>query len=137
MNILVVDDEWSVAASVKAVLKGMGHVVDVLHHGGDALARLIEWPDHYHVLITDHDMRRISGIELLEQLEGKLFGGKIVVMSGSMTDELAAQYRTLGAHKILTKPFHMSELHQAVEEVQPQEQCTAGFHPMDKSSATV
>ena len=85
MNILVVDDEWSVAASVEAVLKRVGHVVDVLHDSADALARLMEWPDHYHVLITDHDMRRISGIELLEQLEGKLFGGKIVVMSGSMT----------------------------------------------------
>ena len=120
MNILVVDDEWSVTASVKEVLKGMGHVVDVLHDGADALARLIEWPHHYHVLITDHQMKKVSGIELLEQFEGKLFGGKIVVMSGSLTEDLEAKYLSLGAHKILKKPFGVSELRQAVAEVQTQ-----------------
>jgi len=97
----------------------MGHVVDVLHDGADALTRLIEWPKHYHVLITDHEMPRLSGLELLQHLEGKLFGGKIVVMSGSMTDPLETQYKSLGAFKVIRKPFKVEELRLAVEEASP------------------
>ena len=119
LNILMVDDEWPDAASIKVVLKDMGCVVDELHDGEVALARLTEWPGHYHILIVDNSMKRISGLELLEQLNGKPFKGKVIVMSGYLTLELDVKYRSLGADKIIRKPFELAELCRAVEELRP------------------
>ncbi len=106
LNVLVVDDERSVAASVKAVLKNSGHIVDVLHDGEDALIRLTESPEHYHILITDHFNAQCFWTELLKQLHGKSFKGKILVLSGYLTLELEEQYRVYGVHKIYESPLN-------------------------------
>lgn len=117
MNILIVDDEKSVTASIEMVLKRSGHMVDVLYDGDDALARLEELPAKYEVLITDHFMRRLSGLQLLQGLRGKPFKGRIIVLSGYLTNALEAEYRSLGAQRIIRKPFDLHELRTAVGEL--------------------
>jgi len=117
MNILVVDDDSANIVSIKVVLKSMGHTVEVLKDGADALTRLTEQPDHYHILITDHAMCNVSGQELLAQLKSTAFKGRIIVLSGYMTLELEAKYRELGADKIIRKPFDLDEMRNAVEEL--------------------
>jgi len=117
LNILIVDDEKSVTASIEMVLKRSGHTVDVLHDGDDALARLEELPAKYEVLITDHFMRRLSGLQLLQELREKPFKGRIIVLSGYLTNELEAECRSAGAHKIIRKPFDLHELRTAVGEL--------------------
>ena len=119
LNILVVDDELPVTESLRAVLKNAGHSVDAVHDGEDALARLREVPDHYQILITDHLMRKVSGLEFLVQLPLNGFHGKIIVLSGYLTLELDAKYRALGVDKIMKKPFDVEELRRAVEELRP------------------
>jgi len=117
LNILVVDDEKAVTSSVRVVLKALGHVVDVLHDGDEALEMLLESPDQYQILITDHHMCRLSGLQLLQGLQGGAFKGKVAVLSGYLTADLESQYRSLGADKILRKPFELDELRNAVEEL--------------------
>lgn len=122
LNILAVDDEKSITASIRFVLKRQGHTVDAVSDGADALARLAELPGHYDILITDHAMCKVSGLELLTLLPVNTFKGKIVVLSGYLTLELEAKYRSLGAHRIIRKPFELDELRQAVEELRPLQQ---------------
>ena len=119
MNILVVDDEKTVSDALKMLLKHLGHSVDVLDDVEEALSKLRKQPDHYHILITDHLMPKISGLELLEQLPRNTFKGEVIVISGYLTPEIEAKYRELGVATILQKPFKVGELRQAVEEMRP------------------
>ena len=119
LNILVVDDELPITESIRVILQNAGHSVDVVYDGEDALARLTELPDHYHILITDHMMKRVSGLEFLVELPVNVFKGRIIVLSGYLTPELDAKYRALGVDRIMRKPFNADELCQAVEELRP------------------
>src|SRR5438034_1247306 len=84
-NILVVDDEAAVGASINTLLKNSGCSVDVVRDGKDALSRLTDLPGHYDILITDHLMDKISGLEFLVQLPVNTFKGKIIVLSAYLT----------------------------------------------------
>jgi DNA-binding response OmpR family regulator len=121
LNILVVDDEKGVAATVEMVLRHLGHSVDVLHDGSDAYDRLKLFPHLYDVLITDHCMRNVSGLELVAQLRGTRFQGGIVVLSASLSQEMEEAYYSLGAGMVMQKPFEMAELRHAVEVLRPME----------------
>ena len=115
VNILAVDDETAVSTTIQIVLKRYGYSVDTLHNGQEALARLTGSPGRYQILITDHNMPEMTGIQLLQQLKPTDFRGKIIVLSGYLNLELEEQYRLLGADIILRKPFELHELRQAVE----------------------
>jgi YesN/AraC family two-component response regulator len=62
-------------------------------------------PGYYDILMTDHHMPNVNGLELVEHLRKNGFEGKIVVMSGSLTPELMQAYLNRRVHKILQKPF--------------------------------
>jgi DNA-binding response OmpR family regulator len=117
LNILVVDDEAPVTTSIKVALSGAGHFVDVLHDAAEALMRLAEFPNHYHILITDHLMSKISGMQFLLQLPVNAFKGKIIVLSAYLTPQLEKDFQRLGAERIMRKPFDADELRTAVEEL--------------------
>jgi two-component system response regulator YesN len=119
LNILAIDDEEVVTELINALFQRMGHSVDQLHNAQDALSRIKNSPDHYDILITDHLMHKVTGLELLSQLPKNSFKGKIIVISGYMTNELENEYRALGASKIIRKPFNIDELRKAVEELKP------------------
>jgi DNA-binding response OmpR family regulator len=116
---MVVDDEFPITASVKVLLKKAGHTVEVCHDGADALIKLRDAGERFQILITDHFMWKVSGVDLLEQLHTTKFKGRIIVLSGYLTMELEAKYRSLGAEQIVRKPFEPDELRQAVEALRP------------------
>jgi len=114
LNILVADDETSTTATVSIVLKRAGHHVDVVHDGSEALEVLKKAPDQYQVLITDHEMKTVSGLELVEKLHQTPFHGRIVVLSAYLSEDLESSYRTHGVNQFITKPFDLGELREAV-----------------------
>ena len=117
MTILLADDETSTTEPVSFVLRRSGHSVDVVHDGEDALSALKNNPDRYQILMTDHLMNKVSGLELVDKLRKTNFHGKIVVLSAFLTGELEASYRKFGANKFISKPFDLADLRNAVAEV--------------------
>ena len=117
LNILVVDDEKSVTTTVSYVLQRSGHTVDVAHDGEDALLRLTESLGHYQILITDHCMHKVSGLALVERLRETEFQGRILVISGCLSQRMKESYLALGVERILSKPFGAQELREAVGEL--------------------
>jgi len=117
MNILVVDDETSTIISVAFVLRHCGYTVDSVEDGEDALCRLKENLERYHILITDHAMMKVSGLQLVEQLRTTEFRGKIVVLSSHLTRDLRDSYEALGADRFISKPFDLIELRQTIEDL--------------------
>jgi CheY-like chemotaxis protein len=119
LNILVVDDELAVTSALKVLLSRFGHSVDVVHDGADALVRLRELPSHYQIVIVDHFMSKVTGVQFMVELPVNTFKGKIIVLSGYLNLELEAKYRALGVDRIMRKPFDVEELRQAVEKWKP------------------
>ncbi len=114
LNILVADDQLSVRHSLSFLLRFSGHSVELAVDGQEALAKVMEQPERFDLLITDNNMPRLSGLELVARLRSLAFRGKIMVLSAHLRDTQEA-YRALAVDMMLQKPFDIHELRRAVE----------------------
>ena len=106
-RILYADDIPELRALMSAVLAHEGYEVETVDGGSEALQRLREEQDHrgFDLLITDHQMPGINGLELVRQTRELHYPGKIVVFSSGLSDEINAQYREFAVDAILPKPI--------------------------------
>jgi DNA-binding response OmpR family regulator len=110
MNILLAEDERSVAFSIVFALKLDGHNVQIVADGRQALASIDVEPDRFGLLITDHSMPGMTGVELIQRLRQESFRGKIMVLSAHLSAENRAAYETLAVDAMVSKPFDVHEL---------------------------
>jgi DNA-binding response OmpR family regulator len=115
LNILAVEDETALAQLLALVLGGPNCKVATASNGERALAKIAAAKRPFDVVITDHLMPRVSGLELVRQLRGKNFGGKIVVLSAHLGQDNVAAYELLGVDMMISKPFDVDELRQAID----------------------
>ena len=104
------EDDPTICLIVPMILRRLGHEVDVVADGKQAITEFTAKPDHYDILLTDHDMPLVTGLELVKYLRANGFEGKIIVMSGSLTDDLMHAYLGKRVDKILQKPFTLEML---------------------------
>ncbi len=115
LRILTVEDETAVARLLALVLCGPNCKVTSAANGREALLRIAASSQPYDIVITDHQMPGITGLELVRQLRAQDFAGKIVVLSAFLNEENVRAYQALGVDLMLAKPFDMDELRQAIE----------------------
>ncbi len=115
MNILAVEDETAVAQLLALVLGGPNCKVATASNGEKALAKIAAAKNPFDLVITDHLMPRVSGLELVRQLRGKNFGGKIVVLSAHLGEDNVTAYQLLGVDMMISKPFDVEELRHTIE----------------------
>jgi CheY-like chemotaxis protein len=116
LNILAVDDEPSVTSSLFWALRPLGHTVEAVNDGEQALAKLATNPT-INLLITDHSMPRMSGLELVRRLRETGYNEKILVLSAHLSQQNRAAYDSLGVNAMLPKPFDVDALRQVVDEL--------------------
>ncbi len=110
LSILVVDDDALVLGNTAARLEDLGHKVTVASSGHDALSLLAR--DVVDVLVTDHAMPGMTGLQLADRARALHPGLPVLVVSGYA--ELPAQ----GAgYPRLAKPFTQAALARAVDDV--------------------
>ena len=114
LRILLAEDERSVAFSIAFALKIDGHKVQVVADGRQALASIGVEPDGFDLLITDHSMPGMNGVELIQQLREKSFRGKLMVLSAHLSAEIRAAYEALAVDAMVSKPFDVHELRATV-----------------------
>jgi CheY-like chemotaxis protein len=110
LNILVVDDESGTRTALSTVLRLQGHNTQFAADGDEALALFENAPEPFDLIITDHMMARVSGLDLVRSLRKKGFHGDIVVLTayaGSIEEE---EYKRLEVAGIMGKPFDLAEL---------------------------
>jgi DNA-binding response OmpR family regulator len=117
LNILLAEDERPVAFSVSFALKADGHKIEIVSDGEDALSELTRKPDVFDVLITDHSMPRMNGIELVKRLRETAFRGRIVVLSAHLSEEHRAAYLALGVETMIPKPFDVHQLRAIIRRI--------------------
>jgi two-component system response regulator YesN len=116
-NILIADDERLVTRSLGCLIKSLGYCVEVADDGDAAFDKIQRAPWRYQLLITDHSMMTMGGLELVERLNQLGYPGKIVVYSGFLSRKEAETYRALGVQRILIKPATQAEMHKVIQEL--------------------
>jgi DNA-binding response OmpR family regulator len=114
MQILVVEDEKAIAHMIAMVLGGPASKVVRARSGWEALIKIGATSKPFDVVITDHRMPRMTGLELVRQLLKQDFGGKILVLSAHLADEDIQAYEDLNVDMMMSKPFDFDELQQAM-----------------------
>ena len=114
MQILVVEDEKAVAHMIAMVLGGPAAKVVKARNGWEALIKVGATARPFDVVITDHRMPRMGGLQLVHQLRAQNFGGKILVLSAHLSDEDIRAYEELNVDMMMSKPFDFDELQQAM-----------------------
>ena len=110
LRVLYADDMRELRQLLEVVLGRDGHKVESVHDGNLALDLLRPDPTAYDVVITDHHMPTVSGLELVAKLRAMNYTGRIVVFSSELSEEVDAMYRHYKVDFILPKPVFPSEL---------------------------
>jgi chemotaxis protein histidine kinase CheA/ActR/RegA family two-component response regulator len=108
--VLVVDDSISVRRVAARHLSALGFEVDEVSDGVEAIQKLRSRP--YRLVLTDLEMPRMDGFELLAQLErmGSLSATPVVVTSTRSDPETRRRVLALGAAAFVAKPLEPGEL---------------------------
>lgn len=112
---VVVDDEVGVLRSVEKCLRGMGLDVIAFDSPEDALVAC--WNEDVSLVVSDKVMPSMDGLELVKDLRRGGYGGRILIMSGSLKEGEAGKLREAGVDGIISKPFSVQEFVAAVEQV--------------------
>ena len=110
LRVLYADDMRELRQLMEIVLGRDGHKVDSVADGHLALEMVRKDITAYDVVITDHHMPTISGLELVVQLRALKFPGKIIVFSSELCTEVDEGYRRHKVDHILPKPIFPSDL---------------------------
>lgn len=108
-RVLVVDDDPLIVEAVSALLRHEGFAVDAMTDSTLALARLAAEPAMFDVLVSDHDMPLLCGSELIDRARAAGFRGKVILHSGSVAGNDAAE-KVRRADAVLEKPFGVRTL---------------------------
>jgi two-component system, chemotaxis family, chemotaxis protein CheY len=109
-RVLYADDMRELRQLLEIVLGRDGHKVESVHDGKLALEMLKKDLTAYDVVITDHHMPNISGLEIVAELRAMKYPGRIIVFSSELSTEVDASYRRHKVDHILPKPIFPSDL---------------------------
>ena len=115
LKILAVEDETAVAQLLALVLCGPTCRVTTACNGAQALKKIATATTPFDVVITDHQMPQVTGLELVRELRAHHFSGKIAVLSAHLNDQNIHAYEDLNVDLMLSKPFDVDELRHAID----------------------
>jgi chemosensory pili system protein ChpA (sensor histidine kinase/response regulator) len=120
-RVLLVDDSLSVRKFVGQMLERAGLAVTTANDGADALARLGD--ASVGVIVTDLEMPRVNGYELIEAIRRRpaLRELPVVVLTTRAGDKHASLARRLGVRHYVTKPVEEDAFVRLVQSLLPSE----------------
>jgi len=114
--ILLIEDEESVRSATVASLEALGVSDVVTAVDGDSGLKLV-YDRRPAIVLVDLLMPGTDGFGVLQgikQLPRRRRPGRVIVMSG-IDDPIVEQgIYQLGADRVLSKPYHLSDLHEAL-----------------------
>lgn len=118
IRLLLVEDQKNVQDMMVSMLERMGYDVFVCNDGLEGLGLLRDEPETFDVVISDHNMPNMTGLEMIQQVS--LFAPDLpfILLSGYSEQEL---HDIMGAHKaikaIMRKPAQKDVLKAKIEEI--------------------
>ena len=120
-RILVVDDDSSIRRMSTEALVRYGYSVDAAEDGAAAWDALNS--KSYHLLITDNNMPKVSGVELLHKVHGARMGLPVIMATGTLPEVELPRSPLLQPPVILLKPYSIAMLLCMVRDVLQAAQC--------------
>lgn len=117
LRILIADDDESVLDMLRAFLERK-HQVALVTNGVEALEKLKE--EHFDMVLSDVDMPRMSGIDLLKAVRRLYPNVAVVIMTGLPGVEAAVEALKVGAVDYLSKPFDLHGLAEIIGRISAQ-----------------
>ncbi len=93
-RVFVVDDEEDIRLALRVMLQGQGWTVEEASSGDEALDRCRE--GEVDILVLDHKMPGLSGMEVARILRSEGFRRPIVLYSAYLTPEIEGEAESLG-----------------------------------------
>ncbi len=112
-RILVVEDDATVRTLVHRILVNTGYHVDCAVNGEEGWEALRQYP--YDLMITDHEMPLLTGLDLIARLRHAAFSLPVILMSGAVVTASLANLDENQPSVFLQKPFSIDELVREVE----------------------
>ncbi len=114
-RVLVVDDDDLNRLLLVDVLTGGGCRVLSASNGTDAVKILEEQP--VDLLITDYDMPRMNGLDLIRWSKARFPHVTAVMVTGQDSQVLSTQGRKCGALRVLLKPLSVGDFLSLVDKI--------------------
>lgn len=114
-EILVLDDVMDAVILVKKILTRKGHNVETFTEEEDAITYVKN--NRVDLAILDIKLKKMSGIQVLEQIKTISPEMKVIMLTGYPTIETAREAIDLGAGEYCVKPIDKTELEEKVAEM--------------------
>ncbi len=108
--VLVIDDDPLARQVLRLIIESEGFLCREAENGALGLAMFTQFrPD---LVITDHNMPVLTGIEFLERLsqQNQRRIPAVIVVTGNPTHEIKSRALQSGARAVLAKPYDIGEL---------------------------
>ena len=116
-RVLYAEDLRELRELMRLILNHAGYEIETVTDGDEALRRLRESHPDFDLLITDHHMPVMNGLELVRQLPTIPFHGKVMVFSSEIDPAVHREYHRLGVNLILPKPIRPDMLRRMLAQV--------------------
>src|SRR3990170_2355654 len=113
MHVLVVDDEEPFRILMESELGRLGHAVQCVKSGEEALQTLAA--HDVEVVLLDLNMPGLGGMETLKRMKEAGVSAEVIILTGHPDIDDAIQAMKLGAYDYLTKPARLSEVEEVLK----------------------
>lgn len=116
MKILIVDDEPDCCNDLGKFLTRINHEITTAYDGVEALEKARK--DQYDVIISDVNMPKMNGYELVKIIKEKKIESQIILISG--LEEVAESINAidLGIYDFITKPVDLNKLINLIDKIE-------------------
>lgn len=115
LRVLIVDDEPLIRWSLAETLTESGHLVSEAGDGSSAL-RSLSADDMPDVIVLDYCLPDSRDLSLLESIRQRAPRTAVIMMTAFGTPEMTRQALSLGAWRVVPKPFGVYEMSELVIE---------------------
>lgn len=113
MKVLIIEDEQSLADSMKQYLQKEGYICETASNYDLAHQKIHVY--EYDCILVDITLPGGSGLTLIEELKNQHSEAGIIIISAKDSIDDRIKGLELGSDDYLTKPFHLSELNARIK----------------------
>jgi signal transduction histidine kinase/CheY-like chemotaxis protein len=116
-TILVVDDEALMVDVTRQILERLGYIVVGRTSSEEALQAFREDPDRFDLVITDHRMPKLTGVQLARELMAVRPGVPIILCTGFSDDIGPEEAKRVGIRAYMMKPVTIKDMDNLIKSI--------------------
>lgn len=116
-RVLVCEDSDTVSTLLKLILERAGASVSTAENGEEGYALFTQRPNAFDLVITDMQMPKMDGYELMRQIRELGWSGHIVALTAFAASEDETKCRAAGCSHYLTKPIDPASFARSIADV--------------------